>query len=185
MSLKCPYCDSLSYPEKILITSNPAMSDGTALFHADHKNLATTTGAPSTATVGKGRTAMRTQKDGVATLNISPSYLLVPAALEDTARVLMASETDPSQANSRKPNPVRNAAEIIVDARLDEASATAWYLLADPNRFDTIEVGYLDGVSAPFLDQQEGWNVDGVEYKVRIDAAAAPLEFRTMYKNAG
>lgn len=56
---------------------------------------------------------------------------------------------------------------------------------ADPNRFDTIEVGYLDGVAAPFLDQQEGWTIDGVEYKVRIDAAAAPLEFRTMYKNAG
>jgi hypothetical protein len=87
--------------------------------------------------------------------------------------------------SSRIPNPVRNAAEVIVDARLDAASLTAWYLLADPNRFDTIEVGYLDGVAAPFLDQQEGWTIDGVEYKVRIDAAAAPLEFRTLYKNAG
>jgi hypothetical protein len=111
--------------------------------------------------------------------------LIVPAALEDIATVLMTSETDPSQTNSRKPNPVRNAAEIIVDARLDAASATAWYLSADPNVFDTIEVGYLDGVAAPFLDQQDGWTVDGVEYKVRIDAAAAPLEFRTLYKNPG
>lgn len=168
-----------------IINGNPVMADGTALFHATHKNLASSGGAPSAATVGAGRTKMRTQKDGEATLNISPSFFLVPAALEDTARVLMASETDPSQANSRKPNPVRNAAEIIVDARLDEASTSAWYLLADPNRFDTIEVGYLDGVAAPFLDQQEGWTVDGVEYKVRIDAAAAPLEFRTMYKNGG
>jgi hypothetical protein len=94
-------------------------------------------------------------------------------------------ETDPSKTNSRVPNPVRNAAEVVVDARLDVASLTAWYLLADPNRFDTIEVGYLDGVAAPFLDQQDGWTIDGVEYKVRIDAAAAPLEFRTMYKNGG
>jgi len=167
-----------------IINNNPAMSDGTALFHASHSNLGSAA-APSAATVGAGRTAMRTQKDGAATLNISPSYFLVPAALEDTARVLMASETDPSQTNSKKPNPVRNAAEIIVDARLDAASLTAWYLLADPNRFDTIEVGYLDGIAAPFLDQQDGWTVDGVEYKVRIDAAAAPLEFRTMYKNPG
>jgi phage head maturation protease len=167
-----------------IINNNPAMSDGTALFHASHSNLGSAA-APSAATVGAGRTAMRTQKDGPATLNISPSYFLVPAALEDTARVLMASETDPSQTNSKKPNPVRNAAEVIVDARLDAASLTAWYLLADPNRFDTIEVGYLDGVAAPFLDQQDGWTVDGVEYKVRIDAAASPLEFRTMYKNPG
>jgi len=168
-----------------IITANPVMADGTALFHANHSNLAGSGAAPSAATVGAGRTAMRTQKDGVATLNISPTFLLVPAALEDTAKILMMSETDPSQANSRKPNPVRNAAEIIVDARLDAASATAWYLLADPSRFDTIEVGYLDGVAAPFLDQQDGWNIDGVEYKVRIDAAAAPLEHRTMYKNGG
>jgi hypothetical protein len=168
-----------------ILTSNPKMSDGTALFHASHKNLAASGSAITAASVGKGRTSMRTQKDGKATLNISPSFLIIPAALEDTARVLLASETDPAQTNSRVPNPVRNAAEIIVDARLDEASATAWYLAADPNRFDTIEVGYLDGIAAPFLDSQDGWSVDGVEYKVRIDAAAAPLEFRTMYKNAG
>lgn len=168
-----------------IINDNPTMSDGSALFHADHNNLAGSGAAPSAATVGAGRTAMRTQKDGKATLNIPPSFFLVPAALEDTAKVLMMSETDPSKTNSRIPNPVRSAAEVIVDARLDAASLTAWYLLADPNRFDTIEVGYLDGVAAPFLDQQEGWTIDGVEYKVRIDAAAAPLEFRTLYKNAG
>ena len=168
-----------------VITSNPTMSDGTELFHADHKNLASSGGAISAATVGKGRTAMRIQKDGESTLNISPSFLLVPAALEGTARVLMASETDPSQTNSRKPNPVRNAAEVVVDARLDVDSVTAWYLLADPAVFDTIEVGYLDGIAAPFLDNQDGWSIDGVEYKVRIDAAAAPLEFRTFWKNAG
>jgi hypothetical protein len=97
---------------------------------------------------------MRTQKDGTATLNIRPSFLIVPAAQEDTARVLMTSETDPSKTNSRVPNPVRGAAEIIVDARLDDASTTAWYLAADPNTFDTIEVGYLDGIAARLT----GWN---------------------------
>jgi hypothetical protein len=117
--------------------------------------------------------------------HIRPSFLLIPAALEDTARVLMSSDTDPSKSNSRIPNPVRSAAEIIVDARLDAHSTTAWYLLASPTLFDTIEVGYLDGIAAPFLDSQDGWSVDGTEYKVRIDAAAAPLEHRTLYKNAG
>lgn len=169
-----------------VLTGNPTMSDGVTLFHtATHKNLAASGTVINAANVGAARTAMRKQKDGAATLNIRPQYLLVPAALEDTARVLMASETDPASTNSRVPNPVRGSLEIIVDARLDEASATAWYLTADPNLFDTIEVGYLDGVAAPFLDQQDGWTVDGVEYKVRIDAAAAPLEYRTMYKNPG
>jgi len=169
-----------------VLTSNPTMSDSVTLFHtATHKNLAASGAAITAASIGAARTAMRKQKDGVATLNIRPAYLIVPAALEDTARVLMASETDPASTNSRVPNPVRGLLEIVVDARLDEVSATAWYLAADPNLFDTIEVGYLDGVAAPFLDQQDGWTVDGVEYKVRIDAAAAPLEYRTLYKNPG
>jgi hypothetical protein len=168
-----------------ILTANPTLSDGVALFHSTHKNLAASGAALSAASVGAARTAMRTQKDGKATLNIRPRFLVVPAALEDTARVLMASETDPASANSRVPNPVRGALEIVVDARLDAVSTTAWYLAADPSAFDTIEVGYLDGVSTPFLDQQDGWTVDGVEYKVRMDAAAAPLEFRTLYKNPG
>jgi hypothetical protein len=159
-----------------ILTSNPTMSDGVALFHASHNNLAGSGAAITAASVGAGRTAMRTQKDGKATLNIRPSFLLVPAALEDTAQVLMTSETDPSKTNSRVPNPVRNAAEVIVDARLEAASTIAWYLAADPSVFDTIEVGYLDGIAAPFLDQQDGWTIDGVEYKVRIDATRTPLE---------
>ena len=130
---------------------------------------------------------MRLQKDGSgkAVLNIRPSILLAPAALEDTAHLIINSETDPSQSNSRVPNPIRNSLEIITDARLDSHSTTAWYLAANPSQFDTIEIGYLDGNSSPFLEQQEGWDVDGVEFKVRIDAAAKALEWRTLYKNNG
>lgn len=172
-----------------ILTSNPVMADGTVLFHADHKNLAGSGAAPTVASVGTARGAMQKQKDASnsAVLNIRPSYIIAPVTLEDTVRVLMTSETDPTanQANSRKPNPVRGAAEIIVDARLDEVSTTAWYLAADPSVFDTIEVGYLDGNPNPFLEQQNGWDVDGVEYKVRIDAAAKALEHRTLYKNPG
>lgn len=109
-----------------ILTSNPTMSDGVALFHADHKNLASSGTAITAASVGAGRTAMRTQKDGKATLNIKPSYLIVPAAQEDTAQVLMTSETDPSKTNSRVPNPVRGAAEVVVDARLDAVSTLSW-----------------------------------------------------------
>ncbi len=170
-----------------ILNSNPAMADGTALFHANHNNLAGVAAAPSAASVGAARSAMRIQKDqsGNAVLNIAPSLFLIPVALEDTARVLMNSETDPAKTNSRVPNPVRGAAEIVTDARLDAASTTAWYLTADPNMFDTIEVAYLDGNPNPFMEQQDGWSVDGVDFKVRIDAAAKALEFRTMYKNAG
>ncbi len=76
-------------------------------------------------------------------------------------------------------------ADVITDARLDEISTSHWYLLADPMMYDTIEVQYLDGNPNPVLEQQDGWNVDGVEFKVRMDAGAKALDFRTMGKNAG
>lgn len=170
-----------------VVTANPAMSDSTALFHANHKNLAGAGGAPSVTTLDAGRVAMATQKDrsgNAVALNIRPRYMLVPVALEGTSKVLMASEFDPSK-TQRVPNSVAGLAEVISDARLDAASTTAWYLAADPNATDTVEVSYLDGASTPWLEQQDGWKVDGVEFKVRLDAAVKALAWEGLYKNAG
>ena len=169
-----------------VLTSNPTMSDGTALFHADHGNLAASGAAPSVTTLGAARAAMRVQKEGDAkALNITPQYLLVPAALETTANVLMNSVVDPTANKGHAPNPVSGMAEVITDARLDADSVTAWYLAANPSMHDTVEVAYLDGIKEPYLDQQERWSTDGAQMKVRIDAGVAPMDHRTFYKNAG
>jgi len=168
-----------------VLTDNPLSGDGLPLFDAGHNNLAASGGAPTVATLDAARVAMATQKIGEATLNIRPTYFLVPVALEGTAKVLMASETDPSQNNSRKPNSVRGLSQVISDARLDAASTTAWYLTANASQFDVLEVAYLDGRSTPTLEQQSGWHVDGIEYKVRLDAGVKALDYRTFYKNAG
>lgn len=170
-----------------IITGNPAMSDGVALFHATHANLAGAGGAPSVTTMAAARAAMRVQREKAdgPVLNITPKYMLVPAALETVSAQLLTSSFEPTANKGHATNPVAGMAELIVDGRLDVASATAWYLAADPNAFDTIEVAYLDGVQAPFIEQQQMWTADGVEMKVRIDAGVAPLDFRTLYKNAG
>lgn len=170
-----------------VLTDNPIMADGVALFHNGTHGNNPTAAAMSIASFGAARTAMAKQTDisGKAVLNIRPATLIVPVALEDLARTLMASETDPSQANSRKPNIYRGAFEVVSDARLDVVSAKSWYLAANASQFDTIEIGYLDGNQNPFLEQQDGWDVDGVEFKVRIDAAAKALEHRTLLKNNG
>lgn len=169
-----------------ILTANPAMSDTVALFHATHKNLGTGA-APSVASLDAGRVAMATQKDrsqNAVALNLRPRFMLVPVALEGTSKVLMASEFDPAK-TQRVPNSVAGLAEVVSDARLDAASTTAWYLAADPNATDTVEVSYLDGVSTPWLEQQEGWKVDGVEFKVRLDAAVKALAWEGLFMNPG
>ncbi len=169
-----------------VLTANPTMADGTALFHADHNNLLTGA-AITTAGVDAMRVAMATQKDeNAAALNIRLGYLLVPVALEGIANVVRASEFEVGAASARNntvPNSVRDTFEVVADARLDAASASNWYGAANPAMYDTIEVSYLDGIETPTLEQQGGWNIDGVEFKVRLDAGVKALDFRTLAKN--
>lgn len=170
-----------------ILTGNPTMADGVALFHADHGNLAGSGAAPGAATVQAAKVAMGTQKDpdnNVSSLNIRPRYMLVPMAIEDIAQQLAVSEYDPAK-STRAANVHRGSFEVISDARLDNASATAWYMAGDPSVHDTIEVSYLDGQASPTLERRIGWNVDGVEMKVRIDTGAKALDHRALYKNAG
>jgi hypothetical protein len=157
-----------------------------ALFHATHGNLLPAA-AITTASVDAMQAAMALQKQGASPLNIGLQYLIVPRALKGTANVVRASEFEVGAAtrNNTTPNSVRDTFEVVSDARLDAASATAWYGAANPNTADTIEVNYLDGNQTPYLEQKNGWNVDGTEFKVRIDAGVSPLDFRTLAKNPG
>lgn len=163
------------------------MSDGVALFHANHGNL-NTAAAINTASVDAMRVAMGTQKDSAgAYLNIGLKTLMAPKALEGTARVTQMSEFEvgASTRNNTTPNSVRGTFEIVSDARLDASSATAWYGAANASIHDVVEVAYLEGQDRPYLDQQEGWQVDGASFKVRIDAGVKALDFRTLAKNPG
>jgi ATP-dependent protease ClpP protease subunit len=171
-----------------LLTDNPTMPDSVALFHADHDNLVEGTpgGAPSVDTIKAAHTAMATQRDpdnNAAALGIRPKYLICPIALEMTAKMLAASQYQPGE--TFVPNPVAGTFEVISDARLDIHNAAGWYMAADPNTVDTIEVGYLNGVSQPTMEQRDGFNVDGVEFKVRLDAAAQVFDHRGLYSNEG
>jgi hypothetical protein len=168
-----------------VLTGNPTMADGVALFHADHGNLISGGSSPlSVTSLSSLRTKMGTQKEGTAALNITPAHLIVPKALEGQARVLMAAEFDPSK-TQRAPNEVAGMASVHADARLDAASATAFYLAADPNAHDTIEVAYLDGRREPELFEEEGFDVDGVKMKVRQVVGVGALGWRTLAKSAG
>lgn len=171
-----------------ILTGNPTMGDSVALFHANHSNLDTGGGsALSVTSLAAARVKMAKQTGQQAEpLNIQPAHLIVPVALRDAAAVILASEYNPDATNKlQAPNPVRGMVDVIADPRLDANSATAWYLTASPTAFDAIEVLYLDGNDAPFLDQQAGWNVDGTEFKVRIDAGVKAWDYRTLYKSAG
>ena len=169
-----------------IVTANAAMADGVALFHATHKNLAGTGAALSVTTVGDGRAAMAKQTglDKKTVLNIRPSFLIVPAALELAAEQLIAQNLVPAKTGDVVPQSIRTLTPIS-EPRLDNASATAWYLAANPAQIDTIEYAYLEGQQGAYIETRNGFDVDGVEIKCRLDFGAKAIDWRGLYKNAG
>jgi len=169
-----------------IITSNPAMADGTTLFHASHKNLAGTGTALGVDSVGAARAAMRKQTglDKKTVLNIRPAFLIVPAALELKAEQLVAQNLVPAQSGNVVPQSIRTLTPIA-EPRLDAASDKAWYLAASPNQIDTIEYAYLEGQQGAYIETRNGFDVDGVEIKCRLDFGAKAIDWRGLYKNPG
>ncbi len=169
-----------------IVTSNPAMADGNALFHTTHKNLVGTGAALDVASVGAARAAMALQTglDKKTVLNIRPAFLIVPAALELKAEQLVAQNLVPADSAKVVPQSIRTLAPIS-EPRLDAASETAWYLAASPNQIDTIEYAYLEGQQGAYIETRNGFDVDGIEIKCRLDFGAKAIDWRGLYKNAG
>ncbi|HDH09825.1 MAG TPA: peptidase [Chloroflexi bacterium] len=173
-----------------ILKDNPTMADGKALFHADHNNLGTA-GAIGEDTLNEALRLMMEQKDasGEAVLGIAPRFLIVPPALKTTALKWLKSTALPADNKSSKVfNPFQDLAELVVDACLGAAgggSDTAWYMAADPNVIDTIEVAFLDGNETPQLETERGFEVDGMRFKVRLDFGAKAIDWRGLFKNAG
>ena len=167
------------------LTGNVQMQDNVALFDAKHGNVAGTGEALSVKAIAKAITAMRRQKGikGEATLNITPKYLVIPPELEMTAYEIINSTAAVDGVNSGVVNPYKGRFIIVVDAELTDP--TAWYLVADATQHDTIEVTYLNGIETPRLETRQGFDVDGIEYKVAFDCGVSALDFRGLYKNAG
>jgi hypothetical protein len=166
------------------LTANANLADGVALFAAGHSNLITTS-ALAIGTLGAGRTAMRLQKGlQQEELNLAPSYLIVPAALEQTAYQLTSSNYVPStQANVNEFRVGgRTAVTPVVEPVLDANSATAWYLAAANSQVDTVEYCYLDGAEGPVIESEIGFEQDGVSYKCRLDFAAKAVDYRGLLK---
>lgn len=148
-----------------IVTSNPTLADGQALFLASatgnrfkanyiSSGLAVTVQSLSALeNLMRQQVGMNTRENTQAPdiLNIEPKYLVTPSAIKNTAAAVVKSIADPANTNSNVHNPFTNALELITEPLLDANSTTAWYLAADPNLADGIEISFMQGHETPVM----------------------------------
>lgn len=167
-----------------LILANGLMAEtGLALFSSGHDNLAGVGGAIAVATLSAARAKMRVKKDLDGELmNLSPSWLVVPASLETIAEQFISQNIMAEQAGNT--NPFYNKLKLVVEPRLDANSVTAWYAFADKAQQAIGEMALLDG-KGPEIFTREGFDVDGMEVKLRHHFGMKVIDYRGVYKNPG
>ncbi|MEO1733183.1 MAG: head maturation protease, ClpP-related [Pseudomonadota bacterium] len=159
-----------------------AMANGTAMFHADHNNLASSGAALSVSSVDTGLQAMVTQKGlGGDVLGIVPTIILTGAKQSLKAKQLIAEVTP---AKSTDVNPYSGDFTHVQTPRI---TTNAWYLLTGPDAAggSNWTYGYLDGAEGPRTRMDEPFGRQGMSMSVELDFGVGAQDFRYGYKNPG
>lgn len=162
-----------------LLTGNAKAQDGKALFDASHKNTITNA-MLDLANIDKGIQMMNGFVNSRGEpLAIEPEFMLLPTSMYTRGlQLIKSASVEGADANSGIINPLRDIVTPVKSARLQAADEKSWYLI---NK-EAIEVSYLDGIDTPYMEQQNGFTVDGVSTKVRIDAGVNVIDYRGIVK---
>ena len=186
------------------LTSNPSIDTGsgagnlfnsTALTTAGGHNNDAGAGAPSVAALNTAYTAMATQVglrgaanlETINILNISPRFIIGPAALRGTILQLLTSTANPAvggdaTGSSGVNNIWQGALEPVIDATLDANSAAAWYLSADPGLIDTVEYTFLNGFESPRIEREFDFETKGSKMTMHWVFGAEVIDHRGLYR---
>lgn len=164
-----------------LLTGNPVMQDGKALFHADHGNRAASGAAPAVDTLSAARLALRRQKglDGVSPISATPKFILAAPELETTFEKLLA---ELAAAKVDDQNPFTGKMTLLIEPRL---SGDDWYVFADPAILPVLEYAYLSSAQGPQIASRDGWETLGREFRVVLDFGCGAVDWRGAYHNPG
>jgi len=161
-----------------MMLSNPKLSDGKAIFHADHNNIAAT-GAINTVNVGEGRKAMRSHKlaDGRAISGNFPAVLIVGPERETEAEQFLAPVLAAEQINV---NPLAKRLRLVVTEQITDDK---WFLTVDKSRpSHAFKHGYLDGYRAPRVRVDDPFGTQGTALSIEHDFACGGVGYMGAYR---
>ncbi|MFC3057866.1 prohead protease/major capsid protein fusion protein [Paenirhodobacter populi] len=179
-----------------MVSSNPAMADGMPVFDATRNNADTdddlwqvianaiTAGSADTTVKNLAftalaaiRTAMRLRKGpGGQFIDAAPSYVLVHPLFENIFERMISNLRGSLYG---APNAFPADLKLLVDPRLP---SNAWYFAADPSKVEGLEYSYLEGAPGPQIETRTGFEIDGVQTKVRLDFGAGWVDWRGWHR---
>ncbi|MCR4341633.1 MAG: hypothetical protein NUW01_17295, partial [Gemmatimonadaceae bacterium] len=163
----------------------PTQADTDPFFDDAARANVSTAAALSVAAIDADRIKMRSQTFGQDYLDVNPSILLLPVGLESAARIINDSAFDHTSAgDSNKPNPVRGLFTKIVSSPRLSASTTRRYLFESSK--SAFKMVFLEqSGEGPTLESQEGFRVDGTQWKARIEFKFNSFDPKLAVTNAG
>lgn len=164
-----------------ILLSNPKMSDGKALFHADHGNLGTAADI-DLGGMDEAFTAIGTQKNlAKRALNLTPEFLIFGHKKRTKALQYLNDTVVPTKPDDVTPSQMRGLTPVV-EARIPD---TRWFLACRPGIIDTIEYAFLEGHDGIYTEERWGFEVDGLEIKTRLVFGAKAIDYRGLYMNPG
>lgn len=178
---------------KILV-SNPAIYDGVALFHSNHKNVLATGTGVTQAAMQAMIMALQTQNDqfGEAII-VRPAKLVVPVGMAFDFYTLFNSPYISTSGNTQAVNPLYRYAEqieIVEEPTINVlcggfGNTMPWFLLGASEDTDFIEVDYLNGQEIPTIRRMEVAGQLGFVWDIYLDWGISVMDFRGAIKNPG
>ena len=171
--------------------STPAINggiiyDGKALYHADHSNIQTGSFSYDNVLALSNLINAQTEADSNEPLDLEGKYLIIPKELKQAGLVYVKSEGKPGTANNDANIFVVDNEEdlIVVDKTYLRGDANNYYMSVDPNVYETIELGFMDGREEPELWLQDAptagtvFTNDRIRYKVRHEYGGCVVDYR-------
>ena len=160
--------------------AGPTLSDGLALFHATHANLATTALSASAWEAAIQAMYKQAELTSGRRLGARPERLIVPVELEATASQVVGSDVMDSnlQRNIRK-----GSAQVVTCPEFTDAND--WAAVADPMKNPAIGIGFRFGRTPEVFSDPGGQRMftnDQLDLKARFFFTVGVIDYRAVLK---
>jgi hypothetical protein len=168
------------------ITNATYQGDSKAIFHNDHGNLGANAYDNVYALAARNAMAVQTEPGSGARLNLRPVTVMFPSELYGTVKNVNDFNGATTLATANAMYQYFRPEGLLEQTLLTDASD--WYMFADPNEVEIVELAFLNGQQEPQMLVADSPAVGQmfvggrIQYRITHDFNAEVVDYRGAYK---